>query len=71
MGIGFYAGNKYKNFSIIDYNKLLSNIKDFFLLMKVIEYLETKILEEKYNEPIIIPLCTIVYTKEDLEKLNA
>ena len=54
---------------VIDYDKILSEIKDFSLLIKVIEYLENKILEKE--ETTIFHLCTIVYTKEDLEELHA
>lgn len=52
---------------IIDYDRLFE-IKDFLLLIKVIEHLENKISE---NEIAMFHLCTIIYTKEDLAKLNA
>jgi len=51
----------------IDYDKLLLNIKDFSLLIKVIEYLENILLTENTIE--IFHLCTIIYTKKDLDRL--
>lgn len=51
---------------IIDYDKLFE-IKDFLLLMDVIEHLENKILA---IEGIIFHFeLTIVYAREDLERL--
>ena len=51
---------------VIDYDKLFE-IKDFLLLMRVIEYLENKILEKE--EIILRFKLTIIYAKEDLERL--
>jgi len=52
---------------VIDYDKLLSEIKDFSLLIKVIEYLENKILA--IEETIYRFNFTIIYTEEDLKRL--
>ncbi len=51
---------------IIDYDKLFE-IKDFLLLMKVIKHLENKILA--IEEIIFRFKLTIVYAREDLERL--
>jgi len=57
---------------VIDYDKLLSEIKDFFLLIKVIEHLENKILEleEEKTEITIFNFGTYIFAKEDIEQLK-
>lgn len=68
MGDGFCIPDILPKY-IIDYDELFK-IKDFLLLMKVIEYLEKKILELKYKEVTIFHLCTIVYEEEDLKRIK-
>ena len=69
MGTGFSAENTFTDFSIIDYDKLESEIKDIFLLNQVIEHLENKILAEKETTDItFFHLGTFIYSKEYLEK---
>ena len=53
---------------IVDYDELFK-IKDFLLLLKVIEHLENKILQLYFKEITIFHLCTIVYSKEYLDRL--
>lgn len=67
MGDCCYQSDILQN-RIIDYYKLFE-IKDFLLLIKVIEHLENKLLELE-KEIIVFHLCTIVYTKEDLDRLS-
>ena len=43
-------------------------IDDFLMFLKFVDYIENKILEE--NPITIFHLCTIVYDKEYLDKLE-
>jgi len=61
--MGFTTFNLLKKY--IDYDKLRLNIKDFSLLIKVIEHLENILM----TEITTFHLCTIIYTKEDLDRL--
>lgn len=65
MGDYYYKPDILSN-RITDYNKLFE-IKDFLLLTEVIEHLENILLKKEATR---FHLCTIIYTKEDLKRLQ-